>query len=298
MPPADEWTIYAAKEQESRRGWDAVAKSLGRQLTTTPQHLSRVLYIPRHDGKTSHLPLYDISSRYAEAVGDTPMGTGKYTVALGMMRRPEGDGTDDIAVSYLVDFTASTEDTLVGMVQYRGLPGQTGDPKVEINGSDADITMEVKGGNHTVPLGTSYPIPPSRTKIGTFRHPYFHYELSSGSELVQLRWETHPVEHGPLRYTLIRSPVGDSIEGEGISSEFKATIEAIYYHIGLGVSLSQSYSEGVLLLPPSIDPRAEAIYVASVLGMLWRLRRLDEAGNEGGKKKSRFGSVKKMLRGG
>jgi hypothetical protein len=73
-------------------------------------------------------------------------------------------------------------------------------------------------------------------------------------------------------------------------------IQAIYHHIGLGVSLSQTYSEGVLLLPLGLDPTSEATYVASVLGILWRLRRLDGAGNEGGGQKRRLDAVKKLFK--
>ncbi|KAL5340953.1 hypothetical protein BJX70DRAFT_84286 [Aspergillus crustosus] len=194
MQMTDPYTIHAASEQEARRRWDETARCLGRQLTTTPQHLSRVLYIPRHDSKTSHLPLYDVSSRYAEAVGDTPMGSSKYTVALGMIPRPEGDGTDGVAVSYLVDFKSLTEDALVGEVQYRGRSSQMGggDPDVQIHGSSNDITINDKHGNPPLSLGTSYPIPATKLQISTIYHPYFHYDLSSGSELAQLLWETHP----------------------------------------------------------------------------------------------------------
>jgi hypothetical protein len=118
--------------------------------------------------------------------------------------------------------------------------------------------------------------------------------------LAQLRWEIHPVQDGPLRYTLRRSALGPSALSEQYGAESGIsgpTTEAIYHHVGLGLSLSQAYSEGVLLLPPGIDPRAEAVYVTSVLGMLWRLRGMETAGNERAGGKSRLRSVKRLLKG-
>lgn len=92
------------------------------------------------------------------------------------------------------------------------------------------------------------------------------------------------MEDGPLQYTLTRSPSAVSDQyyhgaDSGLGGGEK--IEAIYHHVGVGLSISQAHSEGVLLMPQWADPRAEAIYVASVLGMLWRLRGMDVAGNEG-----------------
>ncbi|KAL2838199.1 hypothetical protein BJX68DRAFT_249099 [Aspergillus pseudodeflectus] len=290
----------AAAEADARRGADGTARALGRKLEPTPQHLSRVLYIPRHDAKTPHLPLYDVSSRYVDVVGDTAMGSGKYTVALGIMAKPGGDGGDDGVVAYLVDFLDIRGDGVTARVRRRGLLGQRGDVEVELNANEEEITLSVAGKTNPISLETTYPIPPSRTKFGTISHPYFHYPLSSGSSLAQLRWEIHPVEDGPLRYTLTRSALGPSAVFEQYGGEpglSGAKIEAIYHHVGLGLSLSQAYSEGVLLLSPGTDPRAEAVYVASVLAMLWRLRRIDAAGNEGVSRKSWLGSAKRLFRG-
>ncbi|KAL2826932.1 hypothetical protein BJY01DRAFT_255848 [Aspergillus pseudoustus] len=295
MQAADPWTIHAASEQAARRGADDVARELGRQLSATPGHLSRVLYFPRHDAKTAHLPLYDVSSRYRDAVGDTVMGSGKYTVALGMMAKPVGGGADAGSdVSYLVDVAEASGGGggISARVKRRALvPGEDGDVEVQVDASDDAITLDIVGANNPFPLQTTYPIPPSQTALGPISHPYFDYDLTSRPELAQLRWEIHPVEDGPLRYTLTRSPLGDPGQ-----SEPDTNIQAIYHHNGLGVSLSQTYSEGVLLLPLVVDPRSEAIYVASVLGMLWRLRRLDGAGNEGGGQKRRLDAVKKLFK--
>lgn len=85
--------------------YDAETHLLGRRLSATPNHLSRALYVPRHNHTDAcHLPVYDISRRYKEAVGDTPVGSSLYIVKLGTMTPPKGDGTDDVDVAYLVDF--------------------------------------------------------------------------------------------------------------------------------------------------------------------------------------------------
>jgi hypothetical protein len=129
MQTADPWTIHAASEQAARRGPDDIARGLGRRLSTTPDHLSRVFYFPRHDAKTSHLPLYVVSSRYRDAIRDTAMGSGKYTVALGTMAKPGGEGADGSDVSYLVDFTTEASGGAISAsVKRRALlPGQAGD---------------------------------------------------------------------------------------------------------------------------------------------------------------------------
>jgi hypothetical protein len=89
------------------------------------------------------------------------------------------------------------------------------------------------------------------------------------AEMTQFDWELNPDENEPLRYTLMRRPVDEK--------ETKAEIPAIYHH----GSTRLSHSEGALLLPPCTNCKCEAMIVASVLGMLWRLRSLDgERGNK------------------
>jgi hypothetical protein len=58
------------------------------------------------------------------------MGSGKYTVALGIMAKPGGDGGDDGVVAYLVDFLNSRGDGVTARVRRRGLLGQNGDVEV------------------------------------------------------------------------------------------------------------------------------------------------------------------------
>jgi len=76
---------------------------LERKLRPAPAHLERVLYIPRHDDKTTHLPLYEVRDRYHNAVRQFPMlGSALYTSLLSAMEKPNGDSMDD-EVAYLTD---------------------------------------------------------------------------------------------------------------------------------------------------------------------------------------------------
>jgi hypothetical protein len=63
------------------------------------------------------------------------MGSGKYTVALGMMAKPGGDGGDDGDVAYLVDFMdgGGDGDAVSARVRRRGPLGQSGDVEVELS---------------------------------------------------------------------------------------------------------------------------------------------------------------------
>lgn len=80
------WEIVAARNQEERSKADIGA--------TTPSHLTRVLYIPNHDGSTSHHPIHEITGDYKDTVGNRMMGTASYAVSLGKIPKPHmiGDG--------------------------------------------------------------------------------------------------------------------------------------------------------------------------------------------------------------
>ncbi|KAI8165057.1 hypothetical protein K4K49_008442 [Colletotrichum sp. SAR 10_70] len=97
---------------------------LGRDLSSTPANLSRVVYIPRHRDITVHLPLYDVSNTYFDAVKKEPIGSSKYKLNLAMMRRPSGDGTDG-EVRYLVDFQEDAKEKTV--VVERRVPTHNGE---------------------------------------------------------------------------------------------------------------------------------------------------------------------------
>lgn len=140
-----------------------------------------------------------------------------------------------------------------------------------------------------IPLEVTYPIPPSTTRKGIFKHPYFSFHIPGESST--LEWQIHPSQQGRMRYTLVRHAASDQRQQQVGDSD----IQAIYYHIGVGASLSLLYSEGVLLLPTVQDSVRESLIVASALGMLRRLRELhggnDKSGNET-KKKPRLRALK------
>jgi hypothetical protein len=83
--------VYASQKQQDRS-----------QLSSTPEHLSRVLYIPCHSVTTSYLALYHVSSLWIEATGDGP------------------------PVAYTVKFTTGDKDAVVGTVEYHVQPESTG----------------------------------------------------------------------------------------------------------------------------------------------------------------------------
>lgn len=78
---------------------------LGRKLSPTPRRLAgRTLYLPSHSDEATHLPIYDFTREYREAVRDEPIGSSRFRTILGLMEKPVGDGRGASEVSYLVDF--------------------------------------------------------------------------------------------------------------------------------------------------------------------------------------------------
>jgi hypothetical protein len=110
---------WSSTRQSMRDNANAMDSLIGRNPTLPPAYLSRILYVPRHDNSTPHLPLYDVSDLYRKTVGDTPMGSSMYTVKVSGMKKPAGDGTDG-NVGYLVDFKRdSAGEDVVATVQKR-----------------------------------------------------------------------------------------------------------------------------------------------------------------------------------
>lgn len=75
---------------------------LGRRPSKPPNHFTRVLYIPRHDRNTDHLPVFEIGDWYRQAMGDTPIGSSLYTVQLGLMHKPR-QNSNDAPLAYTVN---------------------------------------------------------------------------------------------------------------------------------------------------------------------------------------------------
>lgn len=96
------WDQYASLNQVDR----SAMTQRGHPDTTALPHLSWALYIPRHDSGTTHMAIHDISTQYEAATHShsLPIGSSRYTVALGLMAKPSGDGIDGMPVLYDVDF--------------------------------------------------------------------------------------------------------------------------------------------------------------------------------------------------
>lgn len=125
---------------------------------------------------------------------------------------------------------------------------------------------------HTVTM--SHQAPPATTGASTEAYPAPWFTITSTESSASYQWQIHPVEHGPLRYTLIELPSS----GHGASTvepENQHRIKAIYHNVGVGTSLVQPFSEGVLLLPANekdMDADLEAAAVTSLMGLLWKCR--------------------------
>lgn len=81
----------------------AIDNLLGPRFPPVPAHLSRVLFVPKHDNTVSHLPIYEVTDAYRRAVKDAAPGSNGYRVSLWFMHRPTGDGTDGAQVRFFVN---------------------------------------------------------------------------------------------------------------------------------------------------------------------------------------------------
>ncbi|CAI7569672.1 unnamed protein product [Penicillium viridicatum] len=281
---------------------DQITRSAGSQIghpdAAALAHLSRALYIPRHERNTTHLAVHDISAQYAAAKGTLPIGCTQYAVAIGVMPKPQGNGLDDDTVAYNVDFNRQKdEEAVVGLVKCRATSSLAAGVELAISTIEEEAAiLTTDGANKTeIFLDVAYPIPPSSTRNGIVNHPFFSFQApDTDGGLTTYQWQINPSRNGRLRYTLVRNPAPREAQQEPSD----AKIQAVYYHIGLDDSLWLSYSEGLLLLPSGQSSIGENIVVSSALGMLWRLRELHRGKGKIGKaveKKSRLGSIKRAF---
>lgn len=283
---------------------------LGRRLGPTPAHLtSRVLYVPSHNDKVTHLPVYDFTSDFREAVRDEPLGSSRFKTSFGLMHKPSGDGRGTSSVSYLVDFDAPGMAagqrrrssglgggggggglTTRASVRRRMLFGGGAEVGLTIpprwspgaDARDGEVACTITPTTTTtdIPLAVSFPLAPTVSRFGSSRNAWFTFTVPSLLDDERtLQWQTHPVEHGMLRYTLVELPPRGAPGAEDGKPPFSAAdpaneglIRAVYFNVGLGFSLSQPFSEGALLLQNDLEPELEALIVASLLGLLWRVR--------------------------
>ncbi|KAK1479605.1 hypothetical protein CCUS01_04734 [Colletotrichum cuscutae] len=253
----------------------ALDQRLGRHLAPTPAHLTRVVYVPNHKDITTHLPLYDYNENYDKAVKKEPIGSSKYKLGLAMMRRPLGDGTD-AQVRYLVNFQQGLEG--VAATVERRVPSHDGEiVSLHIPADDngnfrvAPHSMEQ---DLQLAVTSSFPVPDTKMHAAAnpVRHPWFTISQTSrdGSITVpsNLEWQARPTEDGTLRYTLI--------DTEAELSGGEPAIHAIYHHVGIGFALPNDYSEGILLLSEDLSGEAEALAIATLLGVLRQTRSINQ----------------------
>lgn len=122
---------------------------------------------------------------------------------------------------------------------------------------------------------TSFPIPPTIRQHHSIPHPYFTIYRPGPVDSAEpiLQWQVHPVQDGALRYTLVRT-ANDTVHSDDAAADSQE-VKAIYHHIGLGESLSQNHSEGILLLPEPVgreNSAWEGAVIASLLGLLFQVR--------------------------
>lgn len=233
LPTGNAYTQFSAPDQ-----YEAL---LGRKLAPTPPHLtSRVLYVPSHNDKAAHLPVYNFTRDFRETVGEEPIGSSRFKTRFGLMPKPNGDGRGSSEVSYLVDFeplerrkslsgpigSGSTGTSSAarrksslgagpalvthGTVSRRMLYGgaEVGltipPPQAALVEGEIAYTVTPSSTDTGIRVAASFPMLPTVSRFGSSRNAWFTFTVPSLlDEERTLQWQVHPVEHGLLRYTLV-----------------------------------------------------------------------------------------------
>ena len=295
---------YSTCSAQDTKPTALVDQLLGRQLRPTPRHLSRAVYIPDHGNNTTHLPLYNVTEGYEAAIGDTPIGGCEFKTRLCLMRKPTRN-TVDVDVGFLVNvhvqgsFVTVQERCLgVGqeaymyviqvMLLHKGERHILKDISRSIpQDPEDDSSISTPDQQHPFSLTTTYPLPAKAVKNTIVEYPYFPLHSQTETELRSFEWQIHPVEHGGLCYTLVDMRL---LAKTGTAED--AAVRAIYHHAGMEQDLPQRYSEGILLLPGGRDTVDDAVVVASLFGLLRRVRSRKPAQLP---KRSRLGRLGKMI---
>ncbi|KAL1871153.1 hypothetical protein Daus18300_004898 [Diaporthe australafricana] len=231
LPGGTIYTQFSAPDQ-----YEAL---LGRRLAPTPSHLtSRILYVPSHNDKAAHLPVYEFTKDYKETVREEPIGSSRFKTSFGLMPKPNGDGRGSSEVSYLVDFEPlERRKSLSGPVSTNSSTGAArrkssfgagaglvahgtisrrmlyGGAEVGLTIPPAQAPLADGGVAYTltpsstdvgIRVVTSFPMQPTVSRFGSSRNPWFTFTVPSLlDEEKTFQWQVHPVEHGLLRYTLV-----------------------------------------------------------------------------------------------
>ncbi|KAL1867878.1 hypothetical protein Daus18300_006153 [Diaporthe australafricana] len=261
----------------------------------------RALYIPKHNGSMKGvLPVCDFTESYRDKLRDENIGSDKWKYTLGLMRKPQGDGKDDAGVAYLVDFEeAKAAEKQIVNVRRRTLKAAQETTTLQVcsrifwTSIQATQELTVCSLNRSLPIKDSdapftFTSPPSAevhtvttsdqglsiaNSVTAEAYPAPWFTLTSAESTASYQWQIHPFEHGPLRYTLIELP-SPGQDASAVVPENQHRIKAIYHNVGVGWSLVQPFSEGVLLLPTgkNMDADLETAVVTSLIGLLWKTR--------------------------
>ncbi|KAG5948162.1 hypothetical protein E4U53_006333 [Claviceps sorghi] len=303
------YEILASSRQSDRLFHVDLDSGLGRKPSALPPHLSRVLYVPKHS--VPNLSLYDATVQYQKAINSSPLG-GEHLLGRALMGsrlfKTRLNTMDRAAVMrnaaprYVVHLDAerSREDGGASATVRAQHSTENGGMMPEINITlppSTDVfglaVALAKDETRHLDISTTYPPPRVKTNAGVIRFPYFGFCLDD--EIAHYEWQIHPLDHGTLRYTLFRfrshGTAGAAAPPQQPRHENAETV-AVYHHIGHEGSLFQSTSEGVLLLPApgaETNPLLEVVAVASLVGLLWRIRGMEiwQDGPEKGTQKKR-----------
>ncbi|KAG6029811.1 hypothetical protein E4U41_000261 [Claviceps citrina] len=293
------YEVLTASMQSDRLFHVDIDSGLGRNPSAVPRHLSRVLYVPKHS--MLNLCLYDARVPYQKAIDTSPfgsehlvgrplMGSRLFKTRLNALDRA-AVMRDGAAPHHVVDLDVDKirdGGDISATVRGRASAGDAdGRAPPEMNITLPMLTdvfsltvADTSGQSQHVQVSTRHPLWRLKANAGVIRFPYFGFSLQGDGPVHGYEWQIHPLDHGTLRYTLlrVRSHAQPGREAPSLRHYDDADIVAIYHHLGHDGSLFLPTSEGVLLLPAleaETSPLLEMAAVASLVGLLWRIRGME-----------------------
>lgn len=279
---AQGYEALSSAQQRDRAVGSHAENGFARTPCAPPPHLCVVVSVPAQSSNNAGFRgrLHDVSAAYQHAVhhaplggsdviGDALMGSRLYAIRLGTMAQTiEGLRSEEAR------YTVQGSDE--GGAATLALQRLSDHESITIDLSDATDDYSLVVGRQTVAVTASFPVPDSVSSAGSSQHPFYTFTWGGGEEdapatTTTLQWQIQPLGTGPLRYTLVRIDAAGG-GAEDASSPAPESIRAIYHHTGQAPSLSLCSGQGVLLLPEDGGRLTEAVIVASLLGLLWRVR--------------------------
>ncbi|GKT89503.1 hypothetical protein Ct61P_07353 [Colletotrichum tofieldiae] len=189
----------------------------GRTFPPPPADLSRVLFFPKHNSKVTHLPVYEITDAYRQAVKEAALGSNMYKINMMFMSRPKGDGTD-AEVCFFVDVASDKSRVTIeerSMTTGRALPPPCSSLAVSGLGVfdiHASANRSYRTDETGRPLGTDFRQYPALT-MKSDAHP--------GTQ-----WQVRSEDPGSLCYYLMESSRDQKSHKESLR------VHAIYHYAG------------------------------------------------------------------